>query len=384
VVSTIAPPAAIGMLGGGQLGRYALIAARTMGFRTLVVDPDPDAPAGAVADRHLVSAYDDVDALDALAARCAVVTTEFENPPAAALVALAQRTLVAPDPSCVAIAQDRVAEKEFLDGGGLPTVPWAPLLAAADIERAAALAADLVVKTARLGYDGKGQRRTRGDANELVDAWDSLGRVPCVVEARLALEHELSVVLARTATGTVPYTVVENVHVDGILDLTIVPARVAPAVAADATELAVAVADRLGYVGVLGVELFVVDGAVVVNELAPRPHNSGHWTLDGARTDQFAQQVRAVTGSALGDPAATTPAAAMVNLLGDLWLPDGAHRPFEPRWEAVLAAPDARLHLYGKIDPRPGRKMGHVTVLGDDADAVAARALALRAAARRR
>ncbi len=370
------------MLGGGQLGRYALLAARTAGYRTLVLDPDRYAPAGAVADLHLVAPFDDRGALDALAAECAVVTTEFENPPAASLARLAARTLVAPPPAAVAIAQDRIAEKSFLGASGAPTGPWATLTEGDDLDAAARIGDRVVVKTARLGYDGKGQVRTAGDAASIAAAWAQLGGVACVVERELDLEMELSVVVARTADGAiVPYAVAENVHRDGILDLTVVPARIDGALAAEATALALSIADRLEYVGVLAVELFVVAGTVLVNELAPRPHNSGHWTLDAAVTSQFAQQVRAVTGAALGGATMTAPAAAMVNLLGDLWF-DGADgdRPVEPRWEAALGAPDARLHLYGKRDPRRARKMGHLTVVGDDPSAAAERALALRAA----
>ena len=373
----IAPPAMIGMLGGGQLGRYAILAARVMGYGTIVLDPDPGAPAARVADEHLVAAYDDPAALDILANRCAVVTTEFENPPAAALQRLARDVRVAPSPAAVAIAQDRIAEKSFLSSNGFPVAPWAPLVMAADLDAARDLGAPAIIKTARLGYDGKGQRAVT-DANALETAWDQLDRVMCVVEHRVPLDLELSALVARAADGSsVVYPIAENEHVAGILDLTVVPARIDVAVAADAEALARDLAERLDFVGVLAVEMFVSDGNLLVNELAPRPHNSGHWTLDGARTDQFAQQIRAVTGTALGDPSLTTGAVAMVNLLGDLWFADG-DAPIEPSWAAVLSDPAARLHLYGKAAPRPGRKMGHVTVLGDRPDDVAAAAVLLR------
>lgn len=371
----IAPPARLGVLGGGQLGRYTVLAARVMGYGTVVVDPDPAAPAGRVADEHLVAAYDDPAALDRVAARCAVVTTEFENPPAAALERLGRDVVVAPLAAAVAVAQDRVAEKRFLEGIGVPVAPWRALEAPADLAATAALGAPLIVKAARLGYDGRGQVGVADPAG-VAEAWDRLGRVRGVVERRVPLDVELSVVVARTAAGrTAAYPVAENHHRGGVLDLTVVPARIPERVADRATALARDVAERLAYVGVLAVELFVVGGELLVNELAPRPHNSGHWTLDAAVTDQFSQQVRAVTGAALGATAMTAPAAAMVNLLGDLWPERG-----EPPWGVVLGDPAARLHLYGKAVARPGRKMGHITVLGADPARAAAHALALRAA----
>ncbi len=371
----ITPPATIGMLGGGQLGRYALMAAATMGYRTVVLDPDPGAPAGVIADEHLVAAYDDAAALRRLAIECDVVTTEFENPPAASVEQLAAAVPVAPAPAAVAIAQDRIAEKRFLVGSGFPVGPYRELEDDADL-RDDVPPGGAVIKTARLGYDGKGQRRVRNEA-ELVSAWAELGGVRCVVEELLDLTTELSVVVARTADGrTVSYAVTGNTHVDGILDVSVAPAHVAPAVADRATGLAMAIADALGYVGVLAVELFVVDGdRLLVNELAPRPHNSGHWTLDAATTSQFAQQVRAVCGLGLGDPSMTADAVAMVNLLGDVW----AGGP--PDWSPILGHPRASLHLYGKSEPRPGRKMGHLTVWGPNVAAARSIALDLRTAA---
>jgi 5-(carboxyamino)imidazole ribonucleotide synthase len=368
------------MLGGGQLGRYAIIAARLAGYRTVVVDPDPAAPAGGVADDHVVAAYDDTGALDELARRCAVVTTEFENPPASALLRLAHDVIVAPAATAVAIAQDRVAEKTALARAGIPVAAFVALADDADLAAAAALGTPAIVKTARLGYDGIGQRAA-DCADEIAAAWEELGRVPCIVERRVDLDAEVSVVIARSADGAVAsYPVAENVHVDGILDLTVVPARVDPALADEASRVATQIAEALDYVGVLAVELFVSSGRLLVNELAPRPHNSGHWTLDAARTSQFSQQIRAITGAALGATSMTVPAVAMVNLLGDLWFPLGAAAPVEPSWTTILTASDARLHLYGKSTPRPGRKMGHITVLGDDVEEVATTALRLRAA----
>jgi 5-(carboxyamino)imidazole ribonucleotide synthase len=359
-VTPIVPPATIGVLGGGQLGRYTVVAARLMGFGTVVLDPDHAAPAGAVADIHLVAPYDDPAALDRLADECAVVTTEFENPPAAALQRLAADVTVAPSPAAVAIAQDRVAEKTFLRERGVPTAPWST---------GEPVGYPAIVKTARLGYDGKGQVAVADDA-ELAAALERLA-VTCVVERRVPLDVELSVLVARTADGRhVTYPVAENAHEAGILDVTVVPARVDPGLAAEAQALAVGIAGDLDYVGVLAVELFVSDGRLLVNELAPRPHNSGHWTLDASATSQFEQQVRAICGLALGPTelvGATT--VAMANLLGDRWAAG------TPAWEVALADPAVHLHLYGKRDARPGRKMGHLTVVGDDAPT---RVLALR------
>jgi 5-(carboxyamino)imidazole ribonucleotide synthase len=368
----IVPPATIGVLGGGQLGRYTIVAARLMGFGTAVLDPDPDAPAGKVVDDHLVAPYDDPAALDRLAATCAVVTTEFENPPAAALERLAGEIVVAPSAAAVSVAQDRIAEKRFLAELGVPTAPWS----AADPQRVegdGAVDFPAIVKTARLGYDGKGQVAV-SDVAEMSAALTTLG-VPCVVEQRVPLDVEISVLVARTADGRcVTYPIAENRHVDGILDVSVVPARITSPLAEEAAALAGEIAEALDFVGVLAVEMFVSDGRLLVNELAPRPHNSGHWTLDGSITSQFEQQVRAVCGLALGPvDIVGGSAAAMVNVLGDRWAAG------EPAWEHVLADPAATLHLYGKREARPGRKMGHVTVLAASADEAAERALALRA-----
>jgi 5-(carboxyamino)imidazole ribonucleotide synthase len=356
------------------------MAARTMGFGTVVLDPDPTAPAGAVADRHLVAAFDDAAAIDELAAACAVVTTEFEHPPAATLERLSARCPVAPSPRAVAVAQDRIVEKGFLADLGVPLAPWAVL--DGDRVEPSDLTGHLpgIVKTARLGYDGRGQQRV-ATVDEVVGALGTLGAVRCVLERRVELLAEVSVIVARSASGEVAsHPVAENHHVDGILELTVVPARIGAELAERATALASGIAAALDYVGVLAVELFVVDGpdgaTLLVNELAPRPHNSGHWTLDASVTDQFTQQIRAVTGNGLGATDLTVPAVAMVNLLGDLW--SGG----EPDWAGALADPSAHLHLYGKAAARPGRKMGHLTVIGDDAAAVVDRARRLRDALR--
>jgi 5-(carboxyamino)imidazole ribonucleotide synthase len=352
----IVPPAALGILGGGQLGRYFVLAARTMGYRTMVLEPDPLAPAGAMADVHLVAAYDDPDALDRLARECAVVTTEFENPPAAALARLAADVAVHPSPHAIGIAQDRRAEKRFLDAAGIPVAPYEVIDDVPDLRVAARRATfPAILKTARLGYDGKGQLEV-ATADELGAAWDDLGGVPCVLEQRVELDGEVSVIVARSATpgaAAVAYPLCANIHRNAILDVTVAPGPYVPQAYAFAERIVAA----LGYVGVLAVELFVTPSGVLVNELAPRPHNSGHWTLDHSITSQFEQQVRAVCGLPLGDPALTVESTAMINVLGDAWA-DG-----EPDWAAVLAHPSSpKLHLYGKAAARPGRKMGHITV----------------------
>lgn len=396
-VRPIVPNATIGMLGGGQLGKYALMAATTMGYRTIVLDPDPSAPAGVVANEHLVTAYDDASSLRRLGIDCAVVTTEFENPPAASLSALADDTVVAPRPSSVGIAQNRVAEKAFLAENGFPVGPYAVLGdadAAEDADDghlASVVDGGAIVKTARLGYDGKGQRHA--DSVDAVHAaWADLGGVSCVVESHLDLLTEVSVLVARTADARQEvWPVAENSHVGGILDLSVVPALVDPALTDRACGLAMAIADALDYVGVLAVEMFVVDGDggpdLLVNELAPRPHNSGHWTLDACVTSQFEQQIRAVCGVGLTDTSMTAPAAAMVNLLGDLWFvggdedsarPASGDQSVAPDWSVVLEDPDATLHLYGKAEARPGRKMGHLTVTASTPEFASLRAIQLR------
>ena len=373
----ILPGATLGLLGGGQLGRMFTIRAREMGYRVTVLDPDPWSPAGQVSDRHLQAPYADPAALDELARTCAAVTTEFENVPAATLEALAARVTVRPPVHAVAIAQDRIAEKSFLRDRGFPTAPFRAVARIEDLPAAlAAVGTPALLKTSRLGYDGKGQASI-GNPAELEAAFARFGAVPCVLERRLELEAELSVVLARGADGDVrPFPVGENVHRGGILETTVVPATVPRPLAADALDLAGRVAAALEYVGVLAVELFVAGGTLSVNELAPRPHNSGHWTLDACVTDQFEQQLRAVCGLPLGAADLLSP-VAMVNLLGDLWAGG------EPRWEEAFRRPGVKLHLYGKREARSGRKMGHCTVLAPTPELARHRALEARDALRR-
>jgi 5-(carboxyamino)imidazole ribonucleotide synthase len=370
----ILPGATLGLLGGGQLGRMFTTAARTLGYRVTVVDPDAHAPAAEFATKHLAVAYTDPAALDELASTCAAVTTEFENAPAEALDALAHRTVVRPGGSSVAVAQDRRREKDFFASNGFPAGPCAFIEAESDIAKALAeVKLPAVLKTARFGYDGKGQARINSRA-ELESAFRGWKAVPCVLEEFLALELEVSVVLARGADGaTAVFPVAENSHSRGILDVSIAPARIPAALATHATSLATRLANELDYQGVLAVEMFVVGGKLLMNEIAPRPHNSGHYTIDACRTSQFEQQVRVLCGLPLGDPSLHTP-AVMVNLLGDIW---GAG---EPAWENVLEHAGAHLHLYGKREARPGRKMGHVTVCEESAQRALAIAMDIRKA----
>jgi 5-(carboxyamino)imidazole ribonucleotide synthase len=367
----ILPGATLGVLGGGQLGRMFTAEAHRMGYRVLVLDPDPNAPAGQLADFHIARPWTDVEALTEMAEKCAAVTTEFENVPADILRALAAHLPVHPSADAVATTQDRLDEKAFLRSHGIATAEWWPIHATDDLAPAWVTigAGAGVIKTARMGYDGKGQEVIES-AEQLASAWHRLGKVPCILERRVVLDCEISVMVARAAGGaTVTWPVAENVHRNGILHTTIVPASLPDAIAAEARDIAERIVGALDYVGVMGVEFFVADGGrVLVNELAPRPHNSGHWTLDACTTSQFEQQVRCLTGMPLGETDALSP-IAMVNLLGDLWH-DG-----EPHWDRAMAVPGVRLHLYGKREPRPGRKMGHLTAVATDTETALARAL---------
>jgi 5-(carboxyamino)imidazole ribonucleotide synthase len=365
-VSPILPGAWLGMVGGGQLGRMFCFAAQAMGYRVAVLDPDEASPAGAVADRHLRAAYDDEASLTELARLCAAVSTEFENVPATSLDFLARTTFVSPAGRCVAVAQDRIAEKRFIAESGVAVAPHLVIessdaLAALEDDKIAAVLPG-ILKTARLGYDGKGQVSVR-NAEEVREAHASLGGVACVLEKRLPLKFEVSALIARGANGTsVVYPLAQNTHRDGVLSHTIVPAPDAtPTLVSQAQQAALQIADNLGYIGVLCVEFFILeDGSLVANEMAPRPHNSGHYTVDACATSQFEQQVRAMTGMPLGDTRQHSP-AVMLNILGDVWFPNGGkHACVTPPWHEVAAMPAARLHLYGKEEARPGRKMGHV------------------------
>ena len=380
----IPPGATLGVVGGGQLGRMFAHAAQRIGYGVAVLDADAVSPAGGVAQKHVRADYLDLAALDELAHCCAAVTTEFENVPAAALARLAERVRVAPSAASVAVCQDRALEKVHFERCGVPCAPYAPIESAAQLDAVdTARLLPGILKTARLGYDGKGQANV-ADAAALGAAWrNALGGAPCLLEKRLALAFELSVIVARGADGrSVHLPVQQNLHRSGILAVTQVPAPDAtPALAAQAVAAATALAESLGYVGVLCVEFFAVhsdeDGgplALIANEMAPRPHNSGHYSLDACDVSQFELQVRTLAGAPLAAPRLHS-AAVMLNLLGDLWPARGG----VPDWAPLLALPGAHLHLYGKASARPGRKMGHLTLTA--ATPEAARASALRAAA---
>ena len=369
----------LGVMGGGQLGRMFVHAAQAMGYATAVLDPDPASPAGLVSLHHIATAYEDPQGLAQLAACSAAITIEFENVPAPALAALAATRPVAPGAAAVAIAQDRAQEKAHFDRCGVPCAPYAVIETAAQL---AAVPDDLlpgIVKTARMGYDGKGQVRV-ATRQALSEAWAALGQVPCVLEKMLPLASECSVIVARGSDGDmVNFPVQHNLHRDGILAVTqVIDGLVDPALAAQLVTAARAIAQGVAYVGVLCVEFFVLqDGRWVVNEMAPRPHNSGHYTLDACDQSQFDLQVRTLAGLPLASPRQHSP-AIMLNLLGDLWFgADGAEQ--SPPWDQVLALPGAHLHLYGKLAARPGRKMGHLNLMA--ATPAEVRANALRAAA---
>ena len=367
----ILPPAMLGMLGGGQLGRFFVIAAHEMGYKVTVLDPDKNSPAGKIADVHLCADFNDQDALAQMAATCVAATTEFENVPAAALEYLAQHCTVRPSAHAVAIAQNRVLEKGFLHDSGLPVAPFAVINQAADLPKDGSDLYPGILTVARFGYDGKGQARVACHA-EAEAAFAGFGTETCVLESMLTLDYEISVILARDAQGNMTsFPTAENSHLNGILDISIVPARIPQEVHDKSHQLAMQVAEKLDYVGVLAVEFFVSDGNLLVNEMAPRPHNSGHYTIDACITSQFEQQVRALVGLPLGDPRMHS-YAAMVNILGDVW------KDQEPAWDKVLEHTQLKLHLYGKHEPRPGRKMGHFTLLGRDVETVAAQALLAR------
>jgi 5-(carboxyamino)imidazole ribonucleotide synthase len=362
------PPAWLGVMGGGQLGRMFAQAAQGMGYQVAVLEPADECPAGQVAQRLVNAGYSDAAGLDALAAQCLAVTTEFENVPADSLSRLAEKVFVAPNAHGVSVAQDRIAEKRFFvecaaRSGVLPA-PHKVIASQEDID---AIADDLlpgILKTVRMGYDGKGQVRVKS-REDVRAAFESMGQVTCLLEKMLPLAYEVSVLTARGADGeSVVYPIAENVHRDGILFTTTVPGpNVSDASAKVAQRAAQAIVAELGYVGVLCIEFFVLtDGSLVVNEMAPRPHNSGHYTMDACVTSQFAQQVRAMARLPLGDVRQHSP-AVMLNLLGDVWFTDDTDAAREPAWDQVLALPGACLHLYGKDDPRRARKMGHLTFI---------------------
>jgi 5-(carboxyamino)imidazole ribonucleotide synthase len=345
-----------------------------MGYRVIVLDPDPHSPAAELANEHICAAFDDHAALEKMGAVCAAITTEFENVPAESLNFLAKLCPVRPSSTAVAIAQNRIREKTFLRDNGFQTAAFTAVNSIDELAPALKkVGPSALLKISQFGYDGKGQASIN-TLTEAVAAFEQMGRKPCVMEQRLNLKTEISVVVARGTNGeTVAYAPAENIHVRGILDLSIVPAQVSAALAKQATRDAQEVAKKLDYCGVMAVEFFVVENdRLLINEIAPRPHNSGHYTMDACLTSQFDQQVRAMCGLPLGDARLLSP-VAMVNILGDVWRGEAA-----PPWSAILNEPRAKLHLYGKREARQGRKMGHFTCIGDSVQEASRLALELK------
>ena len=372
-MKVIAPGAALGVLGSGQLGRMFCIAARRMGYRVHTFSPEEDTPTGQVADVEVTADYEDVDALRAFAGSVEVVTFEFENVPIAAIDAIEALAPVRPSGVALHTAQQRAREKTFLADHGFPTAPFARAATLDELwDAVARVGSPAIIKTAAFGYDGKGQHKVTTPA-DVSHIWDAIGHQEAVVEKFVSLQAEISIVAARGMDGAVvEYAPFENRHRHHILDLTTAPALIPEPMATRAAEITRAILHELQYVGVLCVEFFVsTDGELLVNELAPRPHNSGHLTFDAAVTSQFEQQVRAICGLPLGSPELLRP-AAMVNLLGDLW-DEGT-----PNWAAACRFPEVKLHLYGKEQPRAGRKMGHLTALGRTVQEAQDRAIAAR------
>jgi 5-(carboxyamino)imidazole ribonucleotide synthase len=359
----ILPGATLGMLGGGQLGRMFTQAAQTMGYRVMVLDPDVNSPAGIIADEHLCAAYDDETALKTMADNCAAVTTEFENIPSTTLAFLEALTTVRPSSKALTSTQNRNVEKAFIASLGIQTAPFAPIKSTADIDALdGKIDFPAILKVATLGYDGKGQVPC-ASLEDVYTAFASLDEKECVLEQRISLEREISVVLARSEKGDITnFPIAENVHVNGILHSTTVPSSVSTEQSQAAIQMANKIAKGLGYIGTMAVEFFVsTDGDIIANEIAPRPHNSGHYTLDACATSQFEQQVRMLCGLPSGDCDLTQP-VVMINLLGDVW------GNSEPKWTVALNEPNLKLHLYGKKSARPGRKMGHFNVLSSSTE----------------
>jgi len=354
----ILPGATLGMLGGGQLGRLFTTAAQTMGYRVVVLDPDANSPAGIIADQHICAKYTDEIALQQLAELCDAVTTEFENIPAATLSFLEAQTVVHPSSQALATTQNRIVEKQFIASLGIPVAPFAAIRSTDDIDAiASSFQLPAIIKVANFGYDGKGQ--VVCETIEAVrQAFQALGEVECVLEQRINLEREVSTVLARGQSGTVTnFPVAENVHINGVLHATTVPSSIPVQLAQTAIKMADKIAEGLDYVGIMAVEFFISqEGDVIANEIAPRPHNSGHFTLDACETSQFEQQVRMLCGLPSGNCELKSP-VVMINILGDVW---GSS---VPHWDKLLSQPNNKLHLYGKKAARLGRKMGHFNVL---------------------
>ena len=356
----------LGILGGGQLGRFFTIAAQNMGYSVIVFDPDKESPAGKVANKHICKPYDDLKALDDLKASCAAVTTEFENIPAETLQYLEKDIIVRPKSQAVAVAQNRIKEKDFLRKFGVPVGEYIIINSISSIKNIndECEIFPAILKTAQFGYDGKGQIRVNS-IDELENAFISFNNEPCVLEKKLDLDLEFSIVLARSVSGEyLEYPLIENHHESGILDFSLIPARVSSSLKEEATKLAMKISDDLGYIGVMAVEFFVSNKHLYVNEIAPRPHNSGHFSIDACVYSQFDQQVLVLAGNAPKNEVGNLlkfPTSVMLNILGDLWFRGGKQK--EPKFEMV-AGPGISVHLYGKVKPRIGRKMGHITILG--------------------
>lgn len=377
-MTRIWPGETVGILGGGQLARMLALEARRMGYRIAVLDPEPGGPAAQVADIHVTGAFDDAEAAAELAEHSDVITLDTEHIPSALLERLEAMKPVRPSARVLRIIQDRFEQRRFLEAQGAPQVPYAPVSDVESLRVAAGVVGfPSVLKTRRSGYDGKGQARA-ANASELADAWKTAGEVPAILESFVDFEKEISVLLARDLDGNVRFhPIAENVHRSHILRTSRVPARIPAELAAQAEALGARIASALGHVGMMAIELFVTrEGCLLVNEIAPRTHNSGHYSFGACATSQFEQHVRAICGLPLGDPSLLRP-AVMVNLLGDIWRDSG------PAWSTVLRHPTARLHLYGKRRVSPGRKMGHVLVLGEDADSASALAESIAAALER-
>lgn len=354
----ILPGATLGMLGGGQLGRMFTTAAQTMGYNVIVLDPDTNSPAGIIADQHICAKYDDEAALSQLAELCDAITTEFENIPASTLAYLETKTTVHPSSKALSLTQNRIVEKEFIASLGIAVAPFAAIRSHDDIDAIKnSFTFPAILKLASFGYDGKGQVVCQS-IDDVYTAFDSLGKAECVLEQRINLDREISTVLARSQDGTITnFPVAENMHVNGILHSTTVPSSVDASLTTKALEMADTIAAGLNYVGTMAVEFFISkEGDVIANEIAPRPHNSGHYTLDACSTSQFEQQVRMLCGLPSGNCELNSP-VVMINLLGDVW---GQSAPY---WQNLLSHPNAKLHLYGKKEARVGRKMGHFNVL---------------------
>jgi 5-(carboxyamino)imidazole ribonucleotide synthase len=365
----IQPPEFLGILGGGQLGRFFTIAAQKMGYSVVVFDPDEKSPAGRVADKHICKAYNDLKALDELKTCCRAVTTEFENIPAETLQYLEKNIIVRPGSKPVSIVQNRIKEKDFLRKCGIPVGQYIVIDNIDSIRKIdnGNNIFPAILKTAQFGYDGKGQVHVN-NVVEVENAFISFKNAPCVLEEKLGLDgnfYELSVVLARSINGNCElFTYIENHHKIGILDVSVIPARTTSHHKEEAYELALKVASNLNYVGVMAVEFFISNDALYVNEVAPRPHNSGHFSIDACAYNQFDQQVLTLIGDEPRDTALHGPQLSlMLNLLGDLWFRTEEKK--EPKFE-MIKGPGIHLHLYGKAEPRIGRKMGHITILGSD------------------